>query len=135
MMKCIKKIDLQTRSGTSSKRLSTCTHYENLLFLRDNVSNKETDSNLIPHRISENRQPVEDTPTSPVSPLSPTSTPKGTGKRKRSDDVRSFIEESKERRLKMDSLIAKLISTPSEEKESNTEDFSVRVWLPCTKIG
>lgn len=55
MMRCIKKIDQQTRSGARYERTPRCQHFDSLLFIRDNVANREKDSNLtLPKSTSEN---------------------------------------------------------------------------------
>ena len=46
MMKCVKKIDLATRSGAAHQKTPTCKHYESMLFIRNNVANRTTESNI-----------------------------------------------------------------------------------------
>lgn len=102
MMKCIKKMDLATRSGAAYQKTPTCKHYESILFIRDNVANRATESNInlnaviayqneehllhddIDQSESPNHQSFFSQPPSPA--LSPVSTTiNSTAKRKRFD--------------------------------------------------
>ncbi len=44
--RCLDKRNRLTRSGAGARSLPTCRYFQNLLFLRDKVSNKETESNV-----------------------------------------------------------------------------------------
>lgn len=46
LSKCVKKRELLTRSGTGTSKLPICKLYKQLLFLKDSVSNRKSDSNL-----------------------------------------------------------------------------------------
>ena len=47
MMRCMKKISEGQKSGAGASKMPTCKLFEQLLFLRDLVSNRETNSNII----------------------------------------------------------------------------------------
>ena len=123
-MKCIKKIDVETRSGAGFKKVPTCAHYESLLFLRDNVSNRETSSNLNNSAaVGYLQTPIgSPSPTNGTNQPIPTiTTPVGV-KRRKSDNINAFLEESKHRRQKMDELIEKVVATPSIEQPVKDDD-------------
>ena len=44
--KCIKRRSSETRSGSKAKTLATCQFFKELSFLRDVVSNRNTESNV-----------------------------------------------------------------------------------------
>ena len=124
MMKCIKKIDLTLRSGSATSKSPTCKHFESMLFIRDNVANKETQSNLILTDAKESS--LEQTNTAcclqspPVSPaLSSISSSSATtsGKRRRTDDIRSALERSKQRREQLDEMLEKALVKDDQEKD------------------
>lgn len=46
MMKCLKKINEIQRSGAAASKTPTCKFFHQLLFLKDIVSNRETNSNV-----------------------------------------------------------------------------------------
>lgn len=47
MMRCLKKMSIESKSGSGAAKLPTCQFYEQLLFLKDSISNnKSTSSNL-----------------------------------------------------------------------------------------
>ncbi len=45
-MKCLKKIYLVSQSGAGASKTPTCNHFYDLLFIRDSVSNRPTESNI-----------------------------------------------------------------------------------------
>ena len=136
MMKFIKKIDAATRSGSGSSRLPTCKYFESLLFIRDTVSNKPTESNLHMPTANQNsveyppglleqnaREEIHLSPSSPTPSLTSNSSnhtvssqAASSKKRKREE---AFFRESKERRDKLDTLITKVFD---EEKHTEVVD-------------
>ena len=126
-MKCIKKIDVETRSGAGFKKVPTCAHYESLLFLRDNVSNRETSSNLNNSAaVGYLQTPIgSPSPTNGTNQPIPTiTTPVGV-KRRKSDNINAFLEESKHHRQKV-------VATPSIEqpvKDDDADMLFIEVWL------
>ena len=46
MMRCLKKISEGQKSGAGASKVPTCKFFDQLLFLRDFVSNRETNSNI-----------------------------------------------------------------------------------------
>lgn len=132
MMKCIKKIDTATWSGAGSSRLPTCKHFESLLFIRDTVANKATESNIqINTALNEDSLQIDDstfpnTDTFATPGLSPSPAPSSassltSSKRRRSVED-SFLEESRERRNKLDTLITKAFEERQGENNKEEDD-------------
>ena len=46
MSKFLKKRELQTRSGAAATSLKKCKFFDQMLFLRDTLANRKTESNL-----------------------------------------------------------------------------------------
>ena len=46
MMRCLKKISDGQKSGAGATKIPTCKFFKQLVFLRDFVSNRETESNI-----------------------------------------------------------------------------------------
>ncbi|XP_046862378.1 uncharacterized protein LOC124455802 [Xenia sp. Carnegie-2017] len=53
--KCLKKRELESRSGAEAKKLPTCAFFVELSFLRDSVSNRKSTSNVNVPRLSDSR--------------------------------------------------------------------------------
>ncbi len=81
LSKCLKKCDLMTRSGASASALPECKLFHQLLFLRDKVTNRKTESNQSQGMLGppESSEPFsQSSPTfvvAPLSPLNSTATP------------------------------------------------------------
>ncbi len=139
MMKCVKKIDLATRSGAAYQKTPTCKHYESMLFIRDNVANRTTESNitlnvvtadqieeqLVHDNMDQSESPNQSFLSQPPSPAlsSISTTSHSTAKRRRFDE-KKILEESRERREKIDMLIAHTLSNKDPTRNySEDPDF------------
>lgn len=122
MMKCLKKIDVATRSGAAASKTPTCKYFDQLLFIRDTVSNRPTESNIqIQEEITEFdvsslSSPPESPYTTPAGPAKNTcDTPKfGKPYKKMRLDKSKQNEELAERRDTIDLLLAEALTTPKE---------------------
>ena len=59
-MKCCKKLELASKSGSGASKVPTCQHYEQLLFLKDYVSNRVTTSNVVLSSNGEDSEQLDD---------------------------------------------------------------------------
>ena len=148
MMRCLKKMSDLNRSGACASKVPSCKCFERLLFLRDTVSNKETDSNIpLPNfqtsgEIQEDfsRQlspalssplspqlssplplplPPNQTPDSQLTALDTTSTPSN---RKRKQDRQPERSVKKTDQCNIDFLLAEALSKSGGSKEKNDEE-------------
>ena len=77
MMRCLKKINEGQKSGAGASKMPTCKLFDQLLFLRDFVSNRETTSNItLPSAGPVNDSICEDSPNHNIQPSTEASTPK-----------------------------------------------------------
>ena len=131
MMKCLKKIDLVSRSGAGTSKTPTCKHFNDLLFIRDSVSNRSTESNIVNERnvgdmaCSLVHSPLTPLQTTANSPM-PTIELKGDdgqppSKKSKHERKKEGIE-SAERRDQIDLLLAKALTTTQSEEHDNLED-------------
>ena len=130
MMKCLKKIEVENRSGSAAHRTPTCKHFDMLLFLKDSMSNRSTETNISQLDISVDSdsgttelhidsQQLSLTPPSAVAP-----------KRSSAALKREYFEETRERRDHMEILLLESIkaSTPAScQSEEGTDDPDVLV--------
>ena len=68
LSKCLKKRELMTRSGAASQTLPECKLFNELLFLKDKVTNQPTVSNLQADTYSEVSIDMFSMPPSPIPP-------------------------------------------------------------------
>lgn len=47
MMRCLKKITIESKSGSGASKLPTCQFYEQLLFMKDSISNNKSTSSKL----------------------------------------------------------------------------------------
>ena len=116
MMKCLKKIDMATRSGAGATKTSTCKYFQQLLFLKDSVSNRRTESNL-------NMTPLSPTPPPSLSYLNVLSPTQPDDLIQPNDDLTPPISPTpsssgQNRKLDSDSRSAKKFKKASDRRDS-----------------
>ncbi|XP_065055214.1 uncharacterized protein LOC135683790 [Rhopilema esculentum] len=123
MMKCLKKIEIANRSGSGAHCTSTCKHFESLLFLKDSISNKATESNIVQpdHTIDNDTVSASLHVNSQQISLPPSPSPVGAPKRSRVDFERKLFEEARERRERMDILLLESIKS-NTSKACDSDD-------------
>ena len=140
--KCCKKIDNMTRSGAGASKLPTCKCFVQLQFLRDSVSNRPTQSNMIQQEESNTTQAFDfDIPSLPISPLSnstPISIPNATqdksyGQNKRKSDSMQYRSSKKIDRGTVDLMLVKALSEDSKPAVKSDTDNDPDV-LFCRSI-
>ena len=145
MMRCLKKMSDLNRSGAGASKAPSCKCFERLLFLRDTVSNKDTDSNislpnfqtseiqedfsrqlspalsspLSPQLSSPLPLPPNQTPDSQLTALDTTSTPSN---RKRKQDRQPERSVKKTDQCNIDFLLAEALSKSGGSKEKSDEE-------------
>ena len=134
MMRCMKKISGGQKSGAGASKMPTCKLFEQLLFLRDFVSNRETNSNItlpsdvvVDDMISCKDSPEQHGLCSETSKLKEaTPTPeKSSAKRKLEldDSNKPFggLNKRADRQEKIDLLLVNALSKSDDQQKENCE--------------
>jgi len=147
-VKCLKKMGEASKSGSSATKIHYCQYFEQLLFLKDSVSNRPSTSNVVlPIHVNESRTSIVETDhnigaieASIPEPV-PISQPKNSSKLEtacKSSTLQPTVKKRKnnedakkdERRENIDSLLVKTLARYDEverkENESNEENSD---WL------
>ena len=139
-MRCLKKIKDTQKSGAGASKTPTCKLFDNLLFLKDFVSNRETTSNIFLSNESTNTDSgsISDE-SAPLTPPPLTSTPppdmcasKADLNKRKADtvmDVMTYqtpkrVMKKSERQDKIDLLLVNALSKSDEQKPGTQESKS-----------
>ena len=142
MGKCLKKTEADTRSGSGGSKTRTCKHYESLLFLRDTLVSRSTESNITEQSVScqspiqgvfsqPSSSPLIQSDASPISNLLPhgnSTTDSSSSIIANSASKRRRVEKkesTEERRDKIDLMLVEALKKPSRDSEcseANTLD-------------
>ena len=134
MMRCLKKISEGQKSGAGASKVPTCKFFNQLLFLRDFVSNRETNSNItlpieseVDDIISCEKSPEQHQVCSDTARLkekTPTRE-KSSAKRKLAltDENKPFgrLNKRADRQEKIDLLLVNPLSKSEDQQKENSE--------------
>ena len=150
MMRCMNKINEGQKSGAGASKLPTCKLFDQLLFLRDFVSNRETTSNItLPSASPVNDSICEDSPNYNIQPSTEASTPKEkistpddiSAKRKLDLQDRGTknkpygrISKRADRQDKIDLLLVNALSKTEDQTKENSESSKSSNQLFCDSI-
>ena len=137
MTKCLKKLELNSRSGAGASKEARCKKFESLLFMKDTVANRATESN-----ISE-RLPSPSTIASSSASLQSTQAQASddTVQKRKNIDTRDTRKSKKinDRKESIDYLLIEALNktkdeVPAEEKEDDKDLLFVKSIVPILKI-
>ena len=150
MMRCLKKINEVQKSGASASKMPTCKLFDQLLFLRDFVSNRETNSNItLPCETSINDLVQEGNPNHNIQQSIEASTPKEKISKpdeistKRKLDLQGDTSKNKpygrinkkaNRQDKIDLLLVNALSKCEDQTTENSESTKSSNQLFCDSI-
>ncbi|CAB4002982.1 Hypothetical predicted protein [Paramuricea clavata] len=135
MMRCLKKTNVGQKSDAGASKMPTCKLFDQLFFLRDCVSNRETTSNItLPSASPVNDSICEDSPNHNIPPSTEASTPK--------EKISTPDEKAAKRKLDLQDSGTKnkpygRISKRADKQDKMTYSFIVEILdkLPPKKNG
>ena len=122
MTKCLKKICGKSGVGAiETSKVNKCKHFDAMLFIKDTIVNKITDSNINPSEDQSLSTSKENTPLAPPSK-----------KRLIRDVEKMILDDSKQRKV-ADDLLIKALATPEQKGEDDAELLFCKSLAPALR--